>query len=76
MKHQHPPVQLELMTYDIGAFCAAHGISADTYFRMQRRGEGPVIMKVGGRTLISVEAAAAWRRKREGAAALAHTTNT
>jgi hypothetical protein len=32
------------------------------------RAGGPVTMKVGGRTLISVEAAAAWRRDRELAA--------
>ena len=46
----------------------AHSISVDTYFRLQRAGLGPVTMKVGGRTLISVEAAAAWRRDRELAA--------
>ncbi|MCA1412686.1 hypothetical protein I6F30_16315 [Bradyrhizobium sp. NBAIM20] len=53
------------MAYSIRQFCVAHGISVDTYFRMQRAGFGPVTMKVGGRTLISVEAAAAWRRERE-----------
>ena len=37
-------------------------------FVLQRAGLGPVTMKVGGRTLISVEAAAAWRRDRELAA--------
>jgi hypothetical protein len=53
------------MAYSIRQFCQAHNISVDTYFRMQRAGFGPVTMKVGGRTLISVEAAAAWRRDRE-----------
>jgi len=55
-----PPIQP--MAYSIRTFCELHDISVDTYFRMQRRGEGPVTMKVGGRTLISQEAAAAWRR--------------
>jgi hypothetical protein len=57
----------ELMAYSIGQFCQAHNISVDTYFRMQRQGFGPATMKVGSRTLISVEAAAAWRRAREQA---------
>jgi hypothetical protein len=61
-----PPIQP--MAYSIRTFCELHNISVDTYFRMQRRGEGPVTMKVGGRTLISQEAAAAWRRAREAAA--------
>ena len=61
-----PPVAP--MAYSIRQFCQAHSISVDTYFRLQRAGLGPVTMKVGGRTLISVEAAAAWRRDRELAA--------
>ncbi|MCG2632851.1 hypothetical protein L6654_40390 [Bradyrhizobium sp. WYCCWR 13023] len=56
---------VEPMAYSIRQFCQAHGISVDTYFRMQRAAFGPATMKVGGRTLISVEAAAAWRRERE-----------
>ncbi len=60
-----PPVAP--MAYSIRQFCEAHNISLDTYFRMQRAGVGPVTMKVGGRTLISVEAATAWRREREAA---------
>ena len=60
-----PPVAP--MAYSIRQFCQAHSISVDTYFRLQRAGLGPVTMKVGGRTLISVEAAAAWRREREHA---------
>jgi hypothetical protein len=53
------------MALSIRAFARAHGISCDTYYRMQRQGLGPATMKVGSRTLISVEAAAAWRRERE-----------
>jgi hypothetical protein len=58
----------ERMAYSIRQFCEAHGISVDTYFRMRRAGLGPATMKVGARTLISIEAAAAWRRERELAA--------
>jgi hypothetical protein len=66
-KKPSPPLD-ELMAYSIKQFCALHGISIDTYFRMQRQGQGPATMKVLNRTLISVEAAAAWRRGREQAA--------
>ena len=38
---------------------------------MQQEGTGPKVMKVRGRTLISIEAAAAWRREREAASQLA-----
>ena len=61
-----PPVAP--MAYSIRQFCEAHNFSVDTYFRLQRAGLGPLTMKVGGRTLISVEAATAWRRERELAA--------
>jgi hypothetical protein len=52
---------VELAAYTIKEFCAAHRIHHDTYYRLQRAGCGPEIMKVGGKTLISVEAAKAWR---------------
>jgi hypothetical protein len=66
-----PPIRgppIEPMAYSIRQFCQAHNISVDTYFRAQRAGLGPVTMKIGARTLISIEAAAAWRRDRELAA--------
>jgi hypothetical protein len=39
------------------SFCTAHGISRATFYNLKKRGEGPTIMKVGKRTLISEEAA-------------------
>ena len=60
---REPPIAP--MAYSIRQFCEAHSISVDTYFRLQRANGGPATMKVGGRTLISVEAAEAWRRDRE-----------
>ena len=54
--------------FSIPAFCEAYGISEDTYYKMQREGWGPKVMKVGHRTLISMEAADQWRREREAAA--------
>lgn len=46
-------------------FCALHTISRASFYRMVRAGEGPRIIKVGSRTLISTEAASDWRHKRE-----------
>ena len=54
--------------YTIRQIARAHGISEDMFYKMKRDGWGPATMKVGSRTLISVEAAADWRRKREAAA--------
>jgi hypothetical protein len=59
--------------YSIKEFCAAHRISEDMFFKMKRAGWAPRTMKVGSRTLISVEAAATWRREREKAAEAAAT---
>jgi hypothetical protein len=51
--------------YTIKEFCRAHRISEGLYYKMQNAGEGPRVMEVGTRRLISQEAAAAWRRARE-----------
>jgi hypothetical protein len=57
------------LAMSIHAFCVLHGISEDMYFKLKRQGLGPTTMKVGARTLISAESAAAWRKAREQAAA-------
>jgi hypothetical protein len=62
-----PPVY-ELAAYNVLGFCLAHGLSRSTFYELRRVGDGPVIMKCGTRTLISVEAAQTWRRARERAA--------
>jgi hypothetical protein len=54
-----------LQALSIQQFCEVHGISKDFYFKLQRQGLGPKTMRVGSRTLISIEAATAWRRERE-----------
>jgi hypothetical protein len=52
--------------YTIPQFARAHGFSEAMYHKLKRQGLAPVEMAVGTRRLISVEAAAAWRRTREG----------
>jgi hypothetical protein len=64
-----PAVPLAVFT--IPMFCATHDLSESFYFKLKSRGLGPREMRVGtgkkGRVLISLEAAADWRRARENA---------
>ena len=62
-----PPLY-ELAAYNVLGFCLAHGLSRSTFYALRHAGAGPRIMKCGRRTLISIEAAQAWRRARERAA--------
>ena len=62
-----PPTPPQRRAYSVSAFCEAHGFSVPMLYKMWAKGEGPAIMKVGVRTLISVEAADRWRRDRERA---------
>lgn len=50
----------------IPEFCAGHGnISKSFFHKLVNEGRGPRLMKIGRRTLISAEAAAAWRAQME-----------
>jgi hypothetical protein len=51
-------------------FCERHNITKPTFYELVKRGTAPRIMKVGRRTLISIEAAADWRRQMEQGAQL------
>jgi hypothetical protein len=55
--------------FTIAEFCQAHRISRSKLYQMWAAGIGPRFMKVGVKVLVSVEAAADWRRDREQAAA-------
>ena len=52
----------------IDHFCDDNEISKAHLYNLLKRGEGPVVMKVGRRTLISAESAAEWRRRMEALA--------
>ena len=58
-----PPV------YSVPEFCEAHRISRSLFYKLVAEGKGPRIFKAGSRTLVSDEAAAAWRRRMEEPAA-------
>ena len=53
------------LALSIGEFCTSHNLSEAFYYKLKRHGEGPREMKVGARTLITLESAAEWRRARE-----------
>lgn len=53
------------LAFSIEKFCEAHGLSRSTFYELMKHGQGPTVMKIGRRTLISREAAEAWRRKME-----------
>jgi len=58
----------EVRAYSIPEFCRVHGGISEAFFhKLVSEGRGPKLMKVGARTLISVEAAAAWRAQQEAA---------
>lgn len=58
--------------YTVTQFCDDHNLSRTHLYELIRQGLGPRLMKVGRRTLISIEAAADWRRKVEQATAETH----
>ena len=64
-----PEVHTAVDAFSIASFCKRHGISESFLHKLRVKGLGPVTMTVGSRTLISAEAAAEWRRAREGVGA-------
>jgi len=47
-----PPTQR--LALSIREFCEAHGISEGFFYKLKKQGEGPREMKVGARTLITL----------------------
>jgi hypothetical protein len=51
--------------YTVSEFCAAHRISRSTLYELWAAGAGPRFILVGSKRIITVEAAADWRRRGE-----------
>jgi predicted DNA-binding transcriptional regulator AlpA len=49
----------------ISEFCKSHGFSRGHFYKLKKRGIAPRTMRLGGRVVVSIEAAADWRRERE-----------
>src|SRR5712692_8654094 len=62
------PLLADMLAFSIPEFCRRHGISRAHFYNLSKSGDAPVVMRVGRRTLVSAEAAAAWRRRMEEAA--------
>ena len=56
---------MQKAAYSPAQFCTDHGIARTTLYALFKEGRGPTTFKVGRRTLISNEAAAAWRARME-----------
>lgn len=52
---------LQKYTYSIDEFCRLHNIGRTTFYNLLKNGIAPDVMKIGRKTLISVEAAEKWR---------------
>lgn len=65
----YAPSSFAQATYTIPQFCGAHNISRAHLYDLIKEGNGPRLMKVGRRTLISAEAAADWRKQMEASSA-------
>src|SRR5215510_11743441 len=65
---KRPPLESDA-AYTVENFCLLHGISIQLFYKLQKAGLAPAIMKLGTRTLITRESAAAWRAARTKAQA-------
>lgn len=57
----------EPAVYTIKEFCRAHSLSHGKFYDLIRKGQGPRVMKIGSRRMISIEEAARWRARRTAA---------
>ena len=49
--------------YSVVQFCEAHGLSRAFLYKLWDQGDGPQRSKIGKRTVITAEAAQAWREQ-------------
>jgi hypothetical protein len=54
--------------FSVAEFCETHRISRAHYYNLRKLGLGPDEARAGDRVIITIEAAARWRRQREKAA--------
>jgi len=53
-------VDMEKPAYRVNEFCAKYGLGRTKFYALDATGQGPLTIKLGGTTLIPVEAAEAW----------------
>ena len=57
--------ETERAAYTVSEFCAAHRISRSKLYQLWAMGAGPRFIHIGSKKIITVEAAADWRRRGE-----------
>jgi len=58
-----PTAPLDPPAYSVTGFCKAHDLSRAMFYKLCASDRGPEVIKVGRRTLVPGEAAAAWRMR-------------
>jgi hypothetical protein len=66
----------DLDAFSIAQFCWRHNISESFYHKLRTQGRAPRLLRLGGRVLITKEAAAEWRAAREAETAQAMSTES
>ena len=56
---------LDAPVHTVLEFCEVHRISRSLFYLLVKDGKGPRLLRCRGRTLVTREAAEAWRRKME-----------
>lgn len=56
------------LCFTIAEFCASHRIGQSKYYELRDAGIGPDEIRLGGKVLITVEAAQRWRAARDAEA--------
>ena len=56
---------LSKLAYTVPQFCGGYNLSRTHFYALLKEGKGPRLMKVGRRSLISADSAAAWRKRME-----------
>jgi hypothetical protein len=59
----------EADAFSLATFCRRHGLSLQMYYKIAQQDLAPETFNIGTRVLVSKEAAARWRAKREAATA-------
>ncbi len=55
----------KILAYTVDEFCGQVRISRSQFYRLQRRGEGPRLTRLGDRVVVLHETAHAWLKERE-----------
>jgi len=49
--------------FNISQFCEGHQMSRAFFYQLLKEGRGPKVVRLGGKRLITAEAAREWRKK-------------